>query len=92
MNLSAEQAAQAMANIGYVFENDITQMIAFVDKLVELNNAVSLDSENNPSNITSSSEFKSRLFQKNEYLVDNLFNSIQKMSHQDGHLLLSHHL
>ncbi|UYP47624.1 hypothetical protein NEF87_003909 [Candidatus Lokiarchaeum ossiferum] len=57
MNLSAEQATEAMANIGYVYSNDLTQMTAFVDKLVELNPDVSLDSEYIPSEITTSTQF-----------------------------------
>ncbi len=57
MNLSEEQALQAMGNIGYVYENNIAQMTTFVDKLIELNPSVSLDSENIPSEVTTSAEF-----------------------------------
>lgn len=57
MNLSDAQATEAMANIGYVYANDLTQMTAFVDKLVNLNSDVNLDSTNIPSNITNSTQF-----------------------------------
>jgi NitT/TauT family transport system substrate-binding protein len=57
MNLSAEQASQAMANIGYVYENNIVKMTEFVDKLVDLNPNVGFDSENIPKDITDSAKF-----------------------------------
>ena len=53
MNLSEEQAAAAMSNIGYVYGLDKSKFVEFVDKLVELNPDVSLDSPYIPSGMTS---------------------------------------
>ncbi|MHA1584504.1 MAG: ABC transporter substrate-binding protein [Promethearchaeota archaeon] len=48
MNLSQDQAIKAMANIGYVYGVDISQMELFIEKMVNLNDQVSLDSPNIP--------------------------------------------
>lgn len=55
MNLSEEQAEIAMANIGYVYQMDIAQMELFVQKMVDLNDLISLESPNIPSGSTVSS-------------------------------------
>ncbi len=54
MNLSEIQAGIAMDNIGYVYDMDIAQMEIFVDKLVDLNEYISLDSPNIPEGSNSS--------------------------------------
>ncbi|MCF2141456.1 MAG: ABC transporter substrate-binding protein [Candidatus Lokiarchaeota archaeon] len=58
MNLSEEQAALAMANIGYVYQMDLAQMELFVQKLVNLNDLISLDSPNIPSGSTTTTFIK----------------------------------
>ncbi|MHA1510542.1 MAG: ABC transporter substrate-binding protein [Promethearchaeota archaeon] len=55
MNLSEIQAGIAMGNIGYVYDMDIAQMELFVDKLVDLNEYIGLDSPNIPAGLNSSS-------------------------------------
>ncbi len=54
MNLSNEQATIAMANIGYVYDMDLAQMELFVEKLVDLNPGISMDSENIPAGLNAS--------------------------------------
>jgi len=54
MNLSDIQAEIAMGNIGYVYDMDIAQMELFVEKLVDLNEYISLDSPNIPEGSNSS--------------------------------------
>ncbi len=66
MYLSDVEATNAMANIGYVYENNLENMQIFVDKLVNLNPYVSFSSENIGAGITTSSEFI-------EYFVDGSF-------------------
>ena len=66
MNLSEAQAIQAMANIGYVYTNDISSMTTFIDKLVNLNDAIDFNSENIPSDVKSSAQFI-------DYFVDNSY-------------------
>ena len=55
MNLSEEQATVAMANIGYVYDMDLAQMVLFVEKLVDLNPGISMNSPNIPSGLNASS-------------------------------------
>ncbi|TFH29866.1 MAG: ABC transporter substrate-binding protein [Promethearchaeota archaeon] len=52
MNLTEEQAILAIANIGYVYMPDLIKMAEFVDKMVELNDEVSLDSPYIPSGLS----------------------------------------
>ena len=54
MNLSELQASIAMGNIGYVYNMDLAQMELFVEKLVDLNPGISMDSENIPAGLTAS--------------------------------------
>ncbi|MHA1610588.1 MAG: hypothetical protein ACTSYU_00925, partial [Promethearchaeota archaeon] len=53
MNLTEDQAILAIANIGFVYMPDLGKMVEFIDKMVELNDAVELDSEFIPSGLTS---------------------------------------
>lgn len=53
MNLTEEQAIMAIGNIGYVYMPDLTKMVEFIDKMVELNDDVELDSPFIPSGLTS---------------------------------------
>ncbi len=55
MFLTKDQATIAMANIGYVYDMDLAQMALFVEKLVELNDLISLDSPNIPPGLNASS-------------------------------------
>lgn len=57
MNLSHDQATEAMDNIGYVTEFSIPEMVAFVDKLTTLNPSVKFGNSGLPTNITNSTEF-----------------------------------
>ncbi|MHA1745031.1 MAG: ABC transporter substrate-binding protein [Promethearchaeota archaeon] len=52
MNLTEEQAIEAMANIGYVYAPDMAMMVEFVEKMVELNSEISLSSPNIPAGLT----------------------------------------
>lgn len=52
MNLTDEQATEAMENIGFVFAPDLAMMVEFVDNMVRLNLAISLDSPNIPAGLT----------------------------------------
>ena len=54
MNLTNDQATIAMNNIGYVYDMDLAQMELFVEKLVKLNPGISMDSENIPAGLNSS--------------------------------------
>ena len=54
MFLTEDQAAIAMANIGYVYNMDLVQMELFVEKLVKLNDLIGFDSPNIPEGLNSS--------------------------------------
>ncbi len=55
MYLTEEQAEIAMANIGYVYDLDLVQMALFVEKLVDLNEYISLSSPNIPHGLNATS-------------------------------------
>jgi NitT/TauT family transport system substrate-binding protein len=57
MNLSHEQATEAMDNIGYVTEFNIPEMVTFVDKLTTLNPNVKFGNSGLPTNIETSTQF-----------------------------------
>ena len=57
MNLNAEQASTAMSNVKYVWNVNKTQMISFVDKVIQFNPNVNFSSPGIPSDITNSTAF-----------------------------------
>jgi NitT/TauT family transport system substrate-binding protein len=57
MNLSHEQATEAMDNIGYVTEFNIPEMVTFVDKLTTLNPSVKFGNPGLPTEIDTSTKF-----------------------------------